>query len=98
MSNLYSERPITVRLPNGPEPTFTGRDARTLRLLLATGLKGFTAGEANPPGLAYRWPVSIQRLRRRGVPIETIREGKSRQGRYRLSGPVKVVKGGDDDA
>jgi len=73
--------------------TTTGREAETLRLLIKTGPRGFTSGEASSLGWARRTSHYIFRLRRRGVEIETVREliDGARVGRYVLKSPVVLI-------
>lgn len=82
--------------PNGSEMTVRGREAQTLALLLKTGPKGFTSGEASPLGWARRTSHYILELRRRGLLILTVWEsaGDCRIGRYILQSPVSVVTDG----
>ena len=85
---------LTFRiLPDGPRVTVTGRVAQTLALLIKTGPKGFTSGEASPLGWARRTSHYILELRRRGLLILTVWEsaGDCRIGRYILQSPVSVV-------
>ena len=84
-----------VRLaPDASPIAFRGREAQTLKLLMARGRKGFTSGEASPMAWARRTSAYVHKLRRAGVPIATTRErtpdGAS-VARYTLSGPVTVV-------
>lgn len=86
---------LHVRLaPDAAPIAFRGREAQTLKLLMARGRKGFTSGEASPLAWARRTSAYIHKLRRAGVPIATARErtpdGAS-VARYTLSGPVTVV-------
>ena len=88
---------LTFRvLPDGPQVTVTGRVAQTLALLLKTGPKGFTTGEASPLGWARRTSHYILELRRRDLLILTVLEsaGDCRIGRYILKSRVSVVTDG----
>ena len=79
--------------PDATTQTAVGREAQTLRLLVAVGPKGLTSGEASPLGWARRTSEYIRGLRARGVPIVTQMEdaGDARVGRYSLAGPVWIV-------
>lgn len=86
---------ITFRLlPDGEPVTVDGREAQTLALLVTTGPRGFTSGEASPLGWARRTSAYVHKLRRRGLPIATVRE-KTPDGasvaRYTLAAPVVVT-------
>jgi hypothetical protein len=89
---------LTVRVwPGGQRVHVEGREAQTLTLLLTTGARGFTSGEASPLGWARRTSAYIFKLRRRGLPIATAREATSdgaRVARYTLAGPVVTVTEG----
>ncbi|WP_397421064.1 hypothetical protein [Phenylobacterium sp.] len=85
-------------LPNGEPVTVVGRQAQTLRLLIARGAAGFTSGEASPLGWARRTSHYVMQLRRAGFPIGMVREPAtdgSRVGRYFLGSPVAVLAEGD---
>jgi len=90
--------PLTWRLlPDGEPVTVDGREAQTLALLLTTGPRGFTAGEASPLGWARRTAAYVHKLRRLGLPVVTDRETTADGAvvaRYSLIAPVAVVKGG----
>lgn len=86
---------MTFRLPPDGEPvTVDGREAQTLALLVTTGPRGFTSGEASPLGWARRTSAYVHKLRRLGLPVATVRE-KTPDGatvaRYTLAGPVVVT-------
>ena len=83
--------------PDGPKQTVTGRVAQTLTLLVQTGPKGFTSGEASPLGWARRTSHYILKLRELGLEILTVWEkaGDCRIGRYVLLTPVVVIAAGD---
>lgn len=89
-------RPITIRLLDGSERTFKGQTARTLRLLIERGPVGLTAAECPP---AFRLAAYIGRLGKGGVHCDKTTEADTRLARYRLRGPVAVVKdgGGGDE-
>jgi hypothetical protein len=77
---------------NGSERTFKGRTAWALNRLVTAGERGVTPIEHPGP----RWSDYIFKLRRAGVPVETIDEkhGGTYSGshaRYRLLVPVEVV-------
>jgi hypothetical protein len=86
---------VQIHPPNGP--TFfvpKGRQAQTLRMLLDVGERGFTKGEASPFGWARNTGDYIFRLRKLGIPIDTISELLSdgtRIGRYRLAAPTVEI-------
>lgn len=86
---------LTFRLsPDGEPMTVDGREAQTLALLLTTGPRGFTAGEASPLGWARRTAAYVHNLRRMGLPVVTERETTADGAvvaRYSLSAPVVVV-------
>ena len=68
-----------------------GRDAWALKQLVQAGSRGLTAYE-NP---APRWSHYIMKLRRAGVPIETIEEHHGGEfagthGRYRLMASIQI--------
>lgn len=85
---------LTVLL-DGRTVTVRGRMAQTLALLIQTGPRGFTSGEASPLGWARRTSHYVSKLRQLGFSILTQWEeaGDARVGRYVLSGPVAVVRG-----
>jgi hypothetical protein len=71
-----------------------GRLAQTLWLLINSGSKGQTAGDASPMGWARRTSHYVFKLRQLGLDITTIRELTSdgaRIGRYRLNTPLSVI-------
>lgn len=76
---------LQVQLENGARLTVKGREAWTLRELLDAGQTGVTPNERPAP----RWSGYVYRLRKRGLTIETLREGHAgayagRHGRYVL--------------
>lgn len=83
---------ITIRLPDGSNQTFQGREAWTLRHLLSAGSIGITTLEQPAP----RWSHYVFKLRKAGLVISTDREMHGgaypgSHGRYRLETPVTVV-------
>jgi len=53
---------LVVLTKDGRRLEATGRNEYTLALLIAAARKGLTAGEANPPGLAFRWSVYVHAI------------------------------------
>ena len=95
--NTADKPRLTVCLPPSTDPiTVEGREAQTLALLMRTGPRGFTSGEASPLGWARRTSAYVRKLRLAGVPILTTWEttDDARIGRYSLAGPVVVVEPG----
>lgn len=86
---------LKVRLDGSPV-TLEGRLAQTLELLIQTGTRGFTSGEASPLGWARRTSHYVHKLRRMGFPIVTLQERvmDARVGRYVLTAPVVVLTDG----
>lgn len=77
--------------------TFEGREAQTLKLLLAVGPHGFTSGDASPLGWARRTSHYVFKLRAAGLDIATTREtvaDGTRVGRYTLATPVRIISRG----
>lgn len=92
---------ITFRIePGGPPIMVKGRVAQTLDLLLTTGPRGFTSGEASPLGWARRTSHYVFELRALGVVILTVWEtaGDCRIGRYVLQSRITVVNGSTEAA
>lgn len=85
---------LTVRVgSDGPEQTFKGRFAWTLNELIQAGPRGVTPLERPAP----RWSHYVFRLRKEGVPIQTLEEAHGgayggRHGRYVLDCPVTIVR------
>jgi hypothetical protein len=86
---------LTARIggSDGPIKQFTGRFAWTLQQLAQAGNEGVTPLDRPAP----RWSHYVHRLRRSGVPIETINETHTgpyagRHGRYRLTVPVEILQ------
>jgi hypothetical protein len=82
------------RVPDGEPFRVNRREAQTLSLLIQTGQKGFTSGEASPLGWARRTSAYIKSLRLKGLPILTKREAVEADtwvGRYVLTVPVEFV-------
>jgi hypothetical protein len=85
---------LTARIggPEGIVIRVAGRFAWTLSALVAAGDGGITPLERPAP----RWSHYVHRLRRAGVPIETIVERHQgafagRHGRYRLACAVEIL-------
>ena len=86
---------IKIRLPDGSQPSFAGREAWTLRRLVEAGSRGVTTVDHPAP----RWSHYVFKLRRAGLTISTEYEAHGgtypgTHGRYRLETPVTVVEGG----
>jgi hypothetical protein len=85
---------IKIRLPNGSQQTFVGREAWTLRRLVEAGRRGVTTiGHPAP-----RWSHYVYKLRKAGLSISTDYESHKgdfpgKHGRYRLETSVTVVEG-----
>ena len=79
--------------PDGAPIVVSGRVAQTLLLLIETGGRGFTSGEASPYRWARRTSHYVFVLRSLGVHIDTLRElaGDVRIGRYILRSRVTLV-------
>jgi hypothetical protein len=90
-------RSITFRvLPGGVERHLNGRLAWALHALIAAGQNGCTPLEHPGP----RWSGYVHRLRRAGLPIETIDECHAgpypgRHARYVLRATVEILSIGD---
>ena len=83
---------IKIRLPDGTQQSFIGREAWTLRHLLSAGSTGVTTIDHPAP----RWSHYVYKLRRAGLTITTEYEPHSgsfpgTHGRYRLETVVTVV-------
>ena len=81
------------RLDTGEELVTEGREAWCLAQLVVTGNKGVTPIERPAP----RWSHYIFKLRKRGLPVETIDEthGGTYRGthaRYRLDVPMAILE------
>ncbi|MGY4355383.1 hypothetical protein ACVWZR_004435 [Bradyrhizobium sp. i1.3.1] len=88
---------IKIRLPNGSQQTFAGREAWTLRHLVDAGPRGLTTIDHPAP----RWSHYVYKLRRAGLVISTAHEAHKgdfpgTHGRYRLETAVEVI--GEDGA
>jgi hypothetical protein len=84
---------VTIRLPDGSQHSFVGREAQTLRHLVNAGSTGLTTIDHPAP----RWSHYIYKLRKAGLVISTDYEGRKgdfpgRHGR-RLETPVTVIEG-----
>jgi hypothetical protein len=85
---------IKIRLPDGSQQSFEGREAWTLRRLLNAGTTGVTTIDHPAP----RWSHYVYKLRKAGLSISTDYEAHKgdfpgKHGRYRLETPVTVVEG-----
>jgi hypothetical protein len=83
---------ISIQLPGGRVASFVGREAWTLRHLIAAGARGLTTIDHPPP----RWSHYIFELRRAGLTLSTGFENHGgafpgHHGRHRLETPVTVV-------
>jgi winged helix domain-containing protein len=86
---------IKIRLPDGSQQAFVGREAWTLRHLVNAGSIGVTTIDHPAP----RWSHYVFKLRKAGLVISTEHEGHKgdfpgTHGRYRLETPVTVIDGG----
>jgi hypothetical protein len=85
---------VKIRLPNGSEQSFVGREAQTLRHLVDAGAIGLTTIDHPAP----RWSHYIYKLRKAGLVISTDYESHKgdfpgTHGRYRLETRVTVIEG-----
>jgi hypothetical protein len=85
---------IKIRLPDGSQQSFEGREAWTLRHLLNAGSTGVTTIDHPAP----RWSHYVYKLRKAGLSISTDYESHhgdfpGKHGRYRLETSVTVVEG-----
>jgi hypothetical protein len=83
---------LEALLPDGRPFKAKGREAWALHELFVAGEKGVTPRERPAP----RWSCYVQRLRKRGVVIETIRERHrgafaGQHGRYVLRTTLSLV-------
>ncbi len=83
---------LEALLPDGRPFTAKGREAWALYELFVAGEKGVTPRERPAP----RWSSYAQRLRKRGLTIETIRENHrgafaGQHGRYVLRTTLSLV-------
>jgi hypothetical protein len=90
-----SSTKIKIRLPDGSQQSFEGREAWTLRHLVNAGSAGVTTLSQPAP----RWSHYVYKLRKAGLVISTDYEPHKgdfpgNHGRYRLETPVTVVEGG----
>ena len=88
-----SSNSITVRLPDGSQQTFVGRDAWALRQLMASGKSGVTPID-NP---APRWSHYVYKLRQGGIVISTEHVAHAgpfpgTHGRYRLETELTLLQ------
>jgi hypothetical protein len=89
-----SSTKIKIRLPDGSQQSFAGREAWTLRRLVDAGARGVTTIDHPAP----RWSHYVYKLRKAGLAISTDYEQHKgdfpgNHGRYRLETPVTVVEG-----
>ena len=89
-----SKTKLKIRLPDGKQQTFAGREAWALRHLVNAGRAGVTTLSQPAP----RWSHYIYKLRRAGLGISTDYETHSgdfpgNHGRYRLETAVTVIEG-----
>jgi hypothetical protein len=85
---------IKIRLPDGSQQSFVGREAWTLRHLLNAGRAGLTTIDHPAPRCSHY----IYKLRKAGLVISTDYEAHKgdfpgKHGRYRLETPVTIVEG-----
>jgi hypothetical protein len=85
---------IKIRLRDGSQQSFIGREAWTLRHLVSAGRTGVTTIDHPAP----RWSHYVYKLRKAGLSISTDYEAHKgdfpgKHGRYRLETPVTVVEG-----
>jgi hypothetical protein len=83
---------IRVRVAGGAPIALKGRDAWALLQLVTAGERGLTAIERPAP----RWSAYVHKLRKAGVPVETINEAHGgpfagNHARYRLVVRVEFV-------
>jgi hypothetical protein len=86
---------IKIRLPDGSQQSFVGREAWTLRRLADAGSRGVTTIDHPAP----RWSHYIFKLRKAGLTISTEYEAHGgtypgTHGRYRLETPLQIIEGG----
>jgi hypothetical protein len=85
---------IKIRLPDGSQQSFVGREAWTLRHLVNAGRAGLTTIDHPAPRCSHY----IYKLRKAGLVISTDYEAHKgdfpgKHGRYRLETPITVVEG-----
>lgn len=91
--NIERIRRLEVRrLDTGETLATVGREAWCLAQLIANGPQGVTPLERPAP----RWSDYVFRLRKRGLPVQTIEEPhggpyRGHHARYRLDVPVVVL-------
>lgn len=84
---------MEVQRLDGTRFIVKGREAWTLKVLIEAGLIGITPLERPAP----RWSSYVHKLRKRGLDIETQREGHDgayagRHGRYVLKTPLALLR------
>lgn len=91
---MKSATTVKIRLADGSQQTFAGREAWALKRLVDAGRVGVTT--INHP--APRWSHYVYRLRKAGLTITTDYEQHKgdfpgNHGRYRLETPVAIIEG-----
>ena len=86
---------IKIRLPDGSQQSFVGREAWTLRHLVRAGRIGMTTIDYPAP----RWSHYVYKLRKAGLVISTDYEPHKgdfpgTHGRYRLETSIEVIPEG----
>jgi hypothetical protein len=89
-----SSTKIKIRLPDGSQQSFAGREAWTLRRLVNAGSRGVATIDHPAP----RWSHYVFKLRRAGLTITTEYEAHGgtypgTHGRYRLETPLQIIEG-----
>jgi hypothetical protein len=90
-----SSTKIKIRLPDGSQQSFAGREAWTLRRLVDAGSTGVTTIDHPAPRSSHY----VFKLRRAGLAISTDYESHKgdfpgKHGCYCLETPIMVVEGG----
>ena len=83
---------LNALMPDGSQLHVSGREAWALNELFRAGSNGLTPRERPAP----RWSCYVQRLRKRGLDIETVHEPHAgayagRHGRYVLRTALSLV-------
>jgi hypothetical protein len=95
-SQTASNPPPVVKIKvalGGRELTFEGREADTLKRLIARGEAGLTSIENHGPRISHY----VMKIRRAGIAVEMIREPHDggfpgKHGRYFLRSPLRVLE------